>query len=106
MAKRKVIGPLVGVAAVVLIGGLTKGCVNAAQEPKKLDFGGGDIAAATGPPAPYSISTLPPVGFAAQDPGGGGGGGGQPGTVGLPGYQGAQGSGSAQGFEGGGDKLY
>src|SRR3954468_9879369 len=106
MADKKGVGPLIGVAAVVLVGATVKGCANAAQDPKKLDVGGGQLPAAAGVEAPYSVSTLPPIGTAAQDPGGGGGGGGRPGTVGPPGIQGAQGSGSAQGFQGGGDKLY
>jgi hypothetical protein len=73
---------------------------------KTAESGGGSVPASAGPPAPYSISTLGPIGTAAQDPGGGGGGTGVPGNVAPPGIQGAQGSGGAQGRGGNDGKLY
>jgi hypothetical protein len=107
MARRKA-GPLVAVGAVAVLGllGYSTYAESGGSQAKVADPGGGVVPASPGPPAPYAISTLAPVGTAGQDPGGGGGGTGEPGTVGPPGIQGAQGSGSAQGFQGGGDILY
>src|SRR4051794_31938156 len=105
MARRKA-GPLVAVGAVAVIAVLGYSTYTETGSPKTkvADPGGGVVPESPAPPAPYAISTLGPIGTAAQDPGGGGGGTGEPGTVGPPAIQGAQGSGSAQGFEGGGDK--
>ncbi|HSP38114.1 MAG TPA: hypothetical protein VLR26_10205 [Frankiaceae bacterium] len=97
MAKRKT-GPLLAVAGVAVVGALAYGTVmSGGSSVKVADPGGGAVAATTPPPAPYAISTLGPIGTAAQDPGGGGGGTGAPGGLGVPGIQGAQGSGSPQG---------
>jgi len=107
MAKRKA-APLIAVAGVVVVGALAFGTFaeSGGSSVKVADPGGGAVPPSPGPPAPFSISTLGPIGTAAQDPGGGGGGGGTPGSVGPPGIQGAQGSGRPQGFEGGGDRLF
>jgi len=97
MAKRKAI-PLLALAGVFVVGALTYGVISdSSGSVPTADPGGGAVPAPSGPPAPYAISTLSPVGTAAQDPGGGGGGSGPPGFVGPPGIQGAQGPGSAQG---------
>src|SRR4051794_30241668 len=108
MARRKKAGVLVAVGAVAVIGVLAYSTHAELSKPqaKVADPGGGHVPASPAPPPPYSVSTLGPIGTAAQDPGGGGGGTGVPGNVGPPGIQGAQGSGSAQGFQGGGDTLY
>jgi hypothetical protein len=106
MANRK-LGPVVMVAGVVIVGALAYGSfAEQGKTARAVDTGGGTVPAAAGPVAPYSVSTLPPVGFAAQDPGGGGGGGGRPGNVGTPAIQGAQGAGAPQGTQGGGDTFY
>jgi hypothetical protein len=106
MAKRK-LGPVVAVVGVVVVGALAFGVFSeTGQSIKTADAGGGALPAAAAPEAPYSINTLPPVGSAAQDPGGGGGGGGRPGTVGTPAIQGAQGAGRAQGLESAGNTMY
>jgi hypothetical protein len=107
MARRKA-GPLVAVAVVAVVGflGYSTMAESGGSGVKVADPGGGVLPESPAPPPPYSVSTLAPVGTAAQDPGGGGGGTGEPGNVGTPGIQGAQGAGSAQGFESGGDTLY
>src|SRR3954470_4688590 len=107
MARRKA-GVLVAVGAVAVIGVLGYSTWSEVSTPtaKVADPGGGPVSQSPAPPPPYAISTLGPIGTAAQDPGGGGGGTGEPGNVGPPGIQGAQGAGSAQGFQGGGDTLY
>lgn len=104
MARRKIAGYL---AVAAVIGGVAVATISeSGSEPLKADSGGGAIAPSSPPPAPYAISTLDPVGNAAQDPGGGGGGTGEPGTVGGPGIQGAQGPGSPQGPGGNDGRLY
>ena len=104
MARRKALGGLIVVA---LIGAAAVATVSeSGSSVKTADTGGGIVHPSASPPAPYAISTLGPIGTAAQDPGGGGGGTGAPGTVGLPGIQGAQGSGSAQGPGGNDSRLY
>jgi hypothetical protein len=90
---------LIGVAAVATIS-------ESGSSVRTADTGGGIVPPSAAPPAPYAISTLGPIGTAAQDPGGGGGGTGAPGSVGAPGIQGSQGSGSAQGPGGNDSKLY
>jgi hypothetical protein len=106
MARRKG-GPLLAVAGVAVIGALAYGTLSSGSSSMKVaDPGGGNPTASAAPPAPYSISTLGPIGTAVQDPGGGGGGTGAPGSLGVPGIQGAQGSGSAQGYQDAGDTLY
>lgn len=107
MAKRRKAGPLFGVAGVVLVGALVYGTLfSGPPTVKTADTGGGAVPAASGEPAPYAISTLPPIGNAAQDPGGGGGGTGEPGAFGGPAIQGAQGSDPAPGFADAGDTLF
>jgi hypothetical protein len=98
---------LIALAVVAVVGVLGYATISeAGGTVKTADTGGGGVPASAGPPAPYSISTLGPIGTAAQDPGGGGGGTGAPGNVGPPGIQGAQGSGRAQGPGGNDGKLY
>jgi hypothetical protein len=104
MPRRKV-GILV-LTGVVVAGVAAATVVEGGSKTLTADSGGGSMAAPSQAPAPYAISTLGPVGTAAQDPGGGGGGTGDPGNVGLPRIQGAQGSGSAQGPGGNDGKLY
>jgi hypothetical protein len=95
------------VAAGVIVAGVAAGTVvEGGSKTLAADSGGGSTPAASSPPAPYAISTLGPIGTAAQDPGGGGGGTGAPGSVAPPGIQGAQGSGSAQGPGGNDGRLY
>lgn len=104
MARRKIAGYL---AVAAVIGGVTVATISeSGSEPLKADSGGGAPAPSSAPPDPYAISTLPPVGNAAQDPGGGGGGTGEPGAVGGPGIQGAQGAGAPQGPGGNDSRLY
>jgi hypothetical protein len=106
MAKRKAT-PLFAVAGVVLVGALAYGTIaSGGSKVRVADPGGGPVPASTGPEPSLAVSTLPPIGTAAQDPGGGGGGGGGGGNVAPPAIQGAQGSGGAQGVVGGGDTLY
>src|ERR1700712_2017563 len=98
---------VIWVAAGVVVAGAAAGAVfGGGSQTLTADSGGGTMPGASSPPAPYSISTLGPIGTAAQDPGGGGGGTGVPGYVGPPAIQGAQGSGSAQGKGGNDGKLY
>lgn len=107
MAKRRKAGPLFGVAGVAVVGALVYGTMTSGgPDIRTADTGGGALPAPSGEPAPYAISTLAPIGNAAQDPGGGGGGTGAPGTVGGPAIQGAQGSDPAPGFADAGDTLY
>lgn len=108
MARRRKAAPLVAVGVVAVLGflGYSTLAESGGSGVKVADPGGGRVPSSPAPPPPYAVSTLGPVGTAAQDPGGGGGGSGEPGNVGPPGIQGAQGSGSAQGFQGGGDRLY
>lgn len=108
MAKRRKAGVLFYVAGAALMGAIVVGAVTSGggSSKKVADPGGGPLAPPTAPPAPYAISTLAPVGTAAQDPGGGGGGTGEPGNVGPPAVQGAQGSGRSQGRGDPADILY
>jgi hypothetical protein len=104
VARRKALGGLVVVA---LIGAAAVATVSeSGGSVKTADAGGGSVPPSAAPVAPYAVSTLGPIGTAAQDPGGGGGGTGAPGSVGEPGIQGAQGSGSPQGPGGNDSRLY
>src|SRR3954468_1834529 len=107
MARRKA-GVLVAVGAVAVIGVLGYSTWSETSTPtaKVADPGGGPVSQSPAPPPPYAISTLGPIGTAAQDPGGGGGGTGEPGSVAPPAIPGAQGSGSAQGPGGNDGRLY
>src|SRR4051812_44097379 len=104
MARRKA-GIIAG-AGVVLVGGVLAGTLFGGSSVAKLDTGAGPVPQASGPEAPYAISTLPAIGNAPQDPGGGGGGSGEPGLVGRPGIQGPQGPGSPPGSVASGNTLY
>lgn len=95
------------VVAGVVVAGVAAGTVlDSGSKTLAADSGGGAVPPPSSAPAPYAISTLGPIGTAAQDPGGGGGGTGEPGSVAPPGIQGAQGSGSPQGPGGNDGRLY
>ena len=91
MARRKG-GLLIGVAGVAVVGALIYGVSSGgASTTKVADPGGGPTSGPSPKSAPYAISTLGPIGTAAQDPGGGGGGTGAPGLRGDPGHPGRAG---------------
>jgi hypothetical protein len=82
------------VAAVLVAGGATFGALSGSSgsSPVTIDTGGGQPAVAPGTPGESQPRTLPPVGNAPQDPGGGGGGSENLAQVGPPGRLAAVGS--------------
>jgi hypothetical protein len=106
MARRRA-RVLLGTARAALLGVVVLLVLTSCKNSRdSIDPGGGPVAGPTATPEPFAISTLPPVGRAAQDPGGGGGGNGpRPGAVGPPGIIGPLGGGSVD-RAGLGDFLY